>query len=118
MTTTDAVAEVTAAFAAYEQALVADDLDALDTWFWPDATRYGTDGNQYDGAEIDAARRRPHPSLDRRLERTRIRAAAPDVVVAETEFVRTGGAIGRQSQVWVRRAGRWAILHAHVSMHP
>ena len=30
------------------------------TFFWGDATRYGTDGNQASGTEIEASRRRPH----------------------------------------------------------
>lgn len=108
---------VEALFAAYEAALMADDLDVLRDLFWPDATRYGTDGNQRSGAEIDAARRRPHELRRRTLHGTVVRPVGDDVVVTETEFERDGRQ-GRQSQVWVRRDGRWAILHAHVSIHP
>lgn len=104
-------------FATYEAALMADDLDTLRDLFWPDATRYGTDGNQRSGNEIDAARRRPHEVRPRTLDRTMIRSVGDEVAIAETEFERDGRH-GRQSQVWVRRDGRWGILHAHVSMHP
>lgn len=109
--------EVEELFAAYEAALMADDLDTLRDLFWPDATRYGTDGNQRSGADIDAARRLPHELRPRSLGRVVVRPLGDDVVVTEAEFERDGRQ-GRQSQVWLRREGRWAILHAHVSMHP
>ena len=109
--------EVEALFATYEAALVAGDLDTLRELFWPDATRYGTDGNQRSGAEIDAARRLGRVARPRTLHEVRVRALGDDVVVTEAEFERDGRR-GRQSQVWSRRDGRWAIVHAHVSMHP
>lgn len=116
--TTPVPPEVVDAFHRYEAALVSDDLDELARWFWPDATRFGTDGNQRGGAAIDAARRRPHPPLHRSLTSTSLRVLADGVVLTEVEFRRTGGGPGRQTQVWQRRGDRWAIVHAHVSLHP
>lgn len=113
------VEEVTARFAAYERVLMAGDTDALESFFWPDATRYGTDGNQRSGAEIDAARRRPHAPPDREIHGTLIRSAGADSVIAETEFARRPtGAEGRQTQLWLKRGSEWRVLHAHVSMLP
>lgn len=106
-------------FATYERALMADDVDTLAGFFWNDATRYGTDGNQHGADEIDRARRRVHAPLHRTLDHTLLRVVSDGVVVAETQFVRSAhGTKGRQTQVWVRRDGEWRILHAHVSMHP
>jgi amidase len=116
---TDDESMVRDAFDRYEAALMADDIDTLAMFFWPDATRYGTDGNQYTGAQIDQARRRPHAALTRSLSHTVVRQVGAGAVIAETEFERAGaGGFGRQSQVWVRRAGEWRIVHAHVSMLP
>lgn len=110
---------VAARFAAYERALMADETDTLREFFWPDATRYGTDGNQRSGGEIDAARHRPHVPADRELHGTLIRSAGTDGVLTETEFTRRStGAEGRQTQLWLERGGEWRVLHAHVSMLP
>ena len=113
-------AEVQACFQAYEQALLANDVDAMDAWFWDDpaVVRFGLAECQYGPEEIAAWRRRTDPvPSDRRHLRTTIAAHGPDLAVVTLEFAngdRPG--LGRQSQVWSRTAEGWRIVHAHVSM--
>ena len=114
-------AEVEAAFAAYERALVANDVAALDGFFVPtaDAVRYGVAENLYGCDAIRAFRAaRPARGLDRTLEKTRIVAYGRDVAVAATLFRRDGapGKVGRQMQTWVRFPEGWRIVAAHVSV--
>jgi hypothetical protein len=114
------VAEVRAAFAAYEQALVADDRAALDAAFWSDAVRYGIADVQY-GAEEIAAWRASAPPIPpgRALGPTAIAAFGEHVACVSTEFRYPGGEqVGRQSQTWVRLAEGWRIVAAHVSTVP
>ena len=63
-------AEVAAAFAVYEKALVENDVDTLDTLFWvsPHTLRYGGGENLYGYDEIAGFRaRRPAVNLARDL---------------------------------------------------
>lgn len=116
------VAELTAVFHAYEQALMTNDLAALDAFFWDDArvTRYGIGDRQHGIAELRAYRAAtPAPTFTRRLEQLRIHAFGPDLAVAQVEFVRSDTPLrGFQSQTWARLAGGWKIVAAHVSMIP
>ncbi len=115
----DVVDEVRAAFEAYERALVANDIDLLDRAFWTSEStvRFGVDGTQHGTAAIDAARRsRPGVPPGRRLGPTVIATFGADVACVSTEVRNDGSsAVGRQSQTWVRLAGRWQIVAAHVS---
>ncbi|MDA0239454.1 MAG: DUF3225 domain-containing protein, partial [Proteobacteria bacterium] len=54
----ETLAEVTAVFARYEAALVANDVDTLDELFWksPHTLRYGATENLYGSDEIAAFR--------------------------------------------------------------
>lgn len=114
-------AEVEAAFAAYERALVANDVAALDRSFLDRSTtiRYGATENLYGYAEIAAFRAARSPQgLARTLERTVITTFGRDFAVASTLFRRPGapGKIGRQTQSWVRTGGGWRVAAAHVSI--
>lgn len=116
------VAEITAAFEAYERALMANDVAALGYFFWSDprVLRYGPTENLY-GPEAIANYRaaRDVTDMERRLENTRINAFGPDFGVANTEYVRLkSGKRGRQTQVWARLANGWRIVSAHVSLLP
>lgn len=119
------VAELTAVFHAYERALMDNQVEALNAYFWADArvTRYGIADRQLGIAELVAFRAAtPAPSFTRRLENLRICSFGPDLAVAQVEFVRSDTALrGFQTQTWVRlapgRAG-WKIVAAHVSMIP
>lgn len=114
-------AEVEAAFADYERALVTNDVAALDAFFWPNesAIRYGGSENLYGFAEIQAFRAGRSPAgLARQLERTQITTFGADMAVAATLFRRDSapGKIGRQMQTWVRFPVGWRIVAAHVSI--
>ena len=102
----ETLAEVAAAFAAYEAALMANDIPALDSLFWasPSVLRYGAGENLYGQDEIIAFRKaRPGGSPQRTLTRTVITTFGRDYATANTEFLREGTArIGRQSHAWAR----------------
>jgi len=114
------VAEVTAAFEAYERALMNNDVDALvGDFFWEDprVLRYSMGTNSYGSDEIRAARTRI-PSADRTLERTIITTFGDDFSTANTEFTRTdSGKRGRQAQTWARLPEGWRVVAAHVSWY-
>lgn len=113
-------AEVCAAFARYEDALVHNRLEVLDELFWEDGRtiRFGIAENLYGIEAIRAFRSaRPAAGLARRLQRTVITTFGTDFATAMTEFVREGGGkIGRQSQTWVRFEQGWRVVAAHVSL--
>jgi hypothetical protein len=117
----EVVAEVRAAFDRYEQALVANDVETLDSLFHEDARtiRYGGGESLYGYAEIAAFRAARSPvGLARTLSRTVITTYGRDHAVASTLFRRnsTPGKVGRQMQTWVRFAEGWRVVAAHVSV--
>ena len=114
------LAEVEAAFATYESALVGNDVDMLDRLFWRDGRtiRYGVGENLYGFDEIAAFRAgRPSAGLARTLERTVITTFGEDAATASTLFSRPGSptTIGRQMQTWIRTPDGWRVVAAHVS---
>jgi hypothetical protein len=112
-------AEVEAAFAEYERALVENDVPVLDRLFWNHAkvVRYGAAENLYGAAEIAAFRAaRPSHGLARQLERTQITTFGRDFAVASTLFRRAPGKVGRQQQSWVRFPEGWRVVAAQVSV--
>ena len=113
------VAEVEAAFAAYEAALMTNDLDRLDKLFWSSerTIRFGPGQNLY-GIEAIAAFRtaRVGGSPQRTLANTVITTFDNDFATANTEFQRVGAPRpGRQSQAWVRTDDGWRVVSAHIS---
>jgi len=113
------IAEVTASFERYEEALVANDLTVLDELFWQDprTVRVGIDDRQ-DGFEaIRAFRRaRGRQTPPRNLRHTAVVSFDDRTAVVTTTFEPTDGSpAGRQSQTWVRFAEGWRIVAAHVS---
>ncbi len=114
------LAEVRAAFDAYERALMENDLDALDALFWQSrhTVRYGPGQNLY-GIDAIAAFRlnRPGGSPPRMLGSVAIASFGNDVATANAEFQRAGAdRPGRQSQTWVRFPEGWRVVSAHVSL--
>lgn len=114
------LAEVTAAFYRYEQALISNDVEVLDELFWHDkrTVRLGAGENLYGIDEIRAFRAaRPSKGLDRELRNTVITTFGDDYAVCSTEFTREGvEKIGRQQQTWVRLPCGWRIVAAQVSL--
>jgi ketosteroid isomerase-like protein len=117
----EVVAEVGAAFQRYEQALVANDIAALDAMFHDDprTIRYGGAENLYGYKAIEAFRAARSPvGLARTLSKTVITTYGRDFAVASTLFRRasTPGKSGRQMQTWVRLSVGWRVVAAHVSL--
>ena len=117
----DIVAEVRAAFDAYERALVSNDVDTLDTLFSDDprTIRFGGTETLFGYAEIKAFRAARSPAgLARTIAKTVIPPYGRDFAVASTLFRRasTPGKVGRQMQTWVRFPEGWRVVAAHVSL--
>ena len=118
----DVLAEVSAQFARYEAALVANDVAVLDELFRNDShtLRYGINENLYGHKEIMAFRAGRSPvGLMRKTDRTVITTYGRDTAVASTLFYRdawAGSRVGRQMQTWVRFPEGWRIVAAHVSI--
>ena len=96
--------QMRAAFAAYEAALVGNDVAVLDLLFWnsPHTLRYGVSENLHGYDAIAAFRAARSPAgLARKLRNTVITTYGQAMATANTEFVREGSErIGRQSQTW------------------
>jgi AtzH-like len=117
----DVLAEVTAQFERYEQALVSNDVAVLDELFRKDSRtlRYGIAENLYGHGEIASFRAARSPvALMRKTARTVITTYGRDTAVASTLFYRDNapGQVGRQMQTWVRCPEGWRIVAAHVSI--
>jgi hypothetical protein len=116
----EVLAEVTAAFERYEDALVNNKVEVLDELFWnsPHTLRYGATENLYGYDQIQAFRAaRPATGLARRLLRTAITTYGDSFATANVEFQREGGTKpGRQSQTWMKTPAGWRVVAAHVSL--
>jgi hypothetical protein len=117
----DIVAEVTAAFERYEQALISNDVATLDALFRDDprTIRYGGSEILYGYDAIKAFRAARSPAgLARTLSKTVITTYGRDFAVASTLFHRASapGKVGRQTQTWVRFADGWRVVAGHVSV--
>jgi 1-carboxybiuret hydrolase subunit AtzH-like protein len=115
------VAEVEAAFARYERALVGNDVATLTELFWRNSLtiRYGIAENLYGSDAIAAFRAARSPAgLARELSRTVITTYGDDFATASTLFHRASAPskVGRQMQSWARLPGGWRIVAAHVSL--
>jgi hypothetical protein len=119
----DVLAEVTAAFARYEKALVTNDTATLDELFRTaeETVRFGIAENLFGIEAIRAFRNnRPAINLARDVARTNITTYGRDFATTAITFYRASapGKIGRQMQSWVRFPEGWRIVAAHVSMIP
>jgi hypothetical protein len=115
------LAQLRAVFAAYEQAFVSNDVDALDGFFLhePTTIRYGVADMQQGMEQLRAYRLKVSPvGLERDLRETLITTYGADFGTAATLFFRERhpGKTGRQLQTWIRTADGWRIVAAHVSV--
>lgn len=113
----EVISEVTAAFEAYEQALIDNDVPRILSFFAPDAVRFGLADQQVGLAE-QAVWRHAQPALPpgRHLKDTIIQGYGPDTAVVTTLFGYPGHpTLGRQTQTWARLPDGWRIITAHVS---
>lgn len=117
---TDSLDDLRAAVTAYDGALRADDLDAVDAWFdrAPTTTRFGEQGAVRGAEAIDAMRRRQRPGLtrDRVDDRADLWQVSAGAAVATLEFTRPDGSQGLRTQVWRQTEKGWRITHAHLSV--
>lgn len=112
-------AEVTEAFHAYERALMADDVAAMDALFHdaPTTNRFGVGEALYGIEAIREFRKGRGGSPQRRLGRVAITVYGDRFATADAEFFREGSdRRGRQSQSWVRFEDGWRVVSAHVSL--
>jgi hypothetical protein len=114
------VAEVRAAFDAYEVSLLANDIEDLDRWFHdgPEVVRFIFGRVELGAAEVSAARRAvPRQTAPRTIEQLEIRTWGDDVASAfAVGRVTETGDLVHQSQTWARLDGRWRVVAAHVSV--
>lgn len=113
------LAEVTATFAAYERALMADDVPAMDALFHdaPTTNRYGVGEVLYGIDEIREFRKGRDGSPQRKLGRVAITVYGDSFATADAEFFRENSdRRGRQTQSWVKFPDGWRVVSAHVSL--
>ncbi|MBD8617297.1 oxalurate catabolism protein HpxZ [Sphingomonas sp. CFBP 13728] len=113
------LAEVTQAFEAYERALMADDVAALDALFHaaPTTNRYGVGEVLYGIDAIRDFRKGRGGSPQRKLGRVAITVYGDAFATADAEFHREASdRRGRQTQAWVKFADGWKVVSAHVSL--
>jgi hypothetical protein len=116
----DVLAELTAVFERYEDALVHNKVDVLNELFWesPLTIRYGVAENLYGWEMIrDFRSARPGQNLERAILRQVITTYGRDFGTTQIEFQREGSIRrGRQSQTWARAPQGWRVVAAHVSL--
>lgn len=121
------IAELTALYPQYEQALVSNNVEKLVEMFWagPQVMRFGVTENLYGPEELEAFRKsRPPANLARTVTRLDIVSFGRDFASITLEFERvmfgdpSRKTRGRQSQVWVRLPEGWRIAQAHVFILP
>lgn len=113
------LAEITEAFQAYERALMADDVPAMDALFHdaPTTNRYGVGEVLYGIEEIREFRKGRGGSPQRKLGRVAITVYGDSFATADAEFFRENSdRRGRQTQAWVKFADGWKVVSAHVSL--
>lgn len=113
------LAEVMKAFHAYERALMADDVPAMDALFHdaPTTNRYGVGEVLYGIDEIREFRKGRGGSPQRKLGRVAITVYGDSFATADAEFFRENSERrGRQTQAWVKFADGWKVVSAHVSL--
>ncbi|SDB84680.1 Asp-tRNAAsn/Glu-tRNAGln amidotransferase A subunit [Sanguibacter gelidistatuariae] len=109
------------AFWRYEQALMTNDVVALDDLFADSPATIRSDGGTtlVGHEQIAAFRAGRPPVAARRLTRVHVREVDPATAVIVAESVRADGGTGAQTQLWSRGLlGAWQVNTAHVSLAP
>jgi len=118
----EVVAEITKIFYEYEVALMTNDVEKLNQYFWQDerVTRYGIADRQFGINELITYRQAtPVPDFTRTLENLRVITIDETTAICQVEFVRSDTNLrGFQTQTWIKMMGVWRIFSAHVSMIP
>ena len=111
------VAEVTALFKRYQDAILSNDPTLLNELFWRDARtiRYGTAENLYGHDAIAAFRSGIKTGQHARVvTKEVVTTYGRDFATTNCEYTR-GEHRGRQTQTWARMPEGWRIVSAHVS---
>ncbi|MEX8033986.1 AtzH-like domain-containing protein [Microbacterium sp. 20-116] len=110
-------ADLRAAFDAYERAIVANDLDALDAFFapGPDTLRGDPAGLLVGHDAISGFRSLRGGVPPRDITEVHYRPLSADAALLMSVSRFHGGGRGLQTQVWQRFDGRWLITAAHVA---
>jgi len=110
-------ADLRAAFDAYERAIVANDLDALDAFFapGPDTLRGDPAGLLVGHDAISGFRSLRGGVPPRDIADIHYRPLGPDSALLMSVSRFHGGGRGLQTQVWQRIDDRWLITAAHVA---
>lgn len=118
------VAEITALYMEYEQALCSNDIETMDRLFWDstEVIRLGATENLYGIEEIrDFRQGRPAVNLEREILKLKVVTFDQDTASVVLEFKRVINNVdryGRQSQMWRKFPEGWKIVFAHVSFLP
>ncbi len=118
----EVVAEVSALFERYEQALIDKNVEVLDATFWqsPHTIRLANAEHGYGFERIHAFRvaRPPGPGTKEKRLKLDIVTLGRDIATVTLVYkVRGREATGRQMQTWVRFPDvGWKVIAAHVSM--
>jgi Asp-tRNA(Asn)/Glu-tRNA(Gln) amidotransferase A subunit family amidase len=115
--TAEIPADLLEAFEAYERALMADDVEALDAAFasGPEVMRGDAAGLLVGEEALSAFRHLRGGVAPRTIERIEYRRLGEDVALLVSISRYRGGGSGLQTQVWQRLDGRWLITAAHVT---
>jgi hypothetical protein len=116
----EVIAEVRDAFDRYNAALDANDVAALNAFFWssPHTVRFGMGENLFGHAEIVRFRSSKWSAgPPRELAELAITTLGRDFATTSAVFERSGeSSLSRQSQTWARFPEGWRIVAAHVSV--
>ncbi|WP_062378967.1 AtzH-like domain-containing protein [Demequina pelophila] len=113
----DAPADLVEAILAYEEALAADDLDALSDFFEPGPATLRADaaGLLVGHDAIDHFRGRRGGAAPRRLAEIHAHRCGEDTWHTTAVVLPAGGGRGVLTQLWRGRGERWTILAAHLT---
>jgi hypothetical protein len=116
------VETVRKAFETYENALISNDVQTLQSFFWesPEAVRFGASEQLYGYEEIAEFRAGRVVNFTRRtplkLVISTFGNSFASVMFEYTADINGRDRRGRQSQTWVQFEGIWKIISAHVSL--
>jgi len=116
------VAAVRSCFEAYNAALEAGDVEALNRFFWdsPLTVRFGPTESLFGYDTIAAFRsgKWKAGTAGREIVRVAITAYGQDMATTNAVFRTGDGSTSRQSQTWGNTPQGWRIVSAHVSSGP
>lgn len=118
------IAEVRAVFDRYEDALMNNRAEILDSLFWADprTVRFGIGEILYGHEAIRAFRVSVKAYARRAQRKVHIVAFGPDFAATHLEYERLGadgaptGLIGRETKIMARMPEGWRVVSAHVSL--